>query len=348
MNLQTAVLTSPIFLEHDPGRDHPESPERLAAINQAISAWPGRENLLFPDFAPASHAELILNHGPVYVDRVAATAGKTFAMLDPDTCTSPRSYEAACLAAGAAIEALKLVAGGRAVNAAALVRPPGHHAETDSSAGFCLFNNIAIAARYGLKNLGMERILIYDWDLHHGNGTQHSFYDSDQVLYCSTHQYPCYPGSGALSETGRGKGEGYTLNVPLAGGQGDDDFVRIARELIAPVARQYRPDCIMISAGYDIHISDPLGGMAVTEKGFARLTRIMVELAEELCRGRLVLILEGGYDLKGLADGVIASLGEMSGKGFPGEEAAPGRNRSERPLPALEAALNSAKKYWTF
>lgn len=347
MRRKTAVLKDPLFLEHDPGYDHVESPERLSAIYQAL-AREEADAFFYPECEPASYADLAANHTAAHIDRVAETAGKQFDVLDPDTHTSPRSYEAAVLAAGAVITGLKLVASGQADNAAALVRPPGHHAEADCAKGFCLFNNIAIGARYGLKHLGMERILILDWDLHHGNGTQHSFYDTDQVLYCSTHQYPHYPGTGSLKETGAGKGEGYTLNVPLPGGQGDQDFARIMTELVAPVARQYRPDCIMISAGYDTHVSDPLGGMAVTATGFAGMTRILADLATELCGGRLVLVLEGGYNLQGLADGVLASLHEMAGEGGLSPAAFTALSQAKRPLPPLDAALGAAKKYWTF
>lgn len=347
MRRKTAVLKDPLFLEHDPGYDHVESPERLSAIYQAL-AREEADAFFYPECEPASYADLAANHTAAHIDRVAETAGKQFDVLDPDTHTSPRSYEAAVLAAGAVITGLKLVASGQADNAAALVRPPGHHAEADRAKGFCLFNNIAIGARYGLKHLGMERILILDWDLHHGNGTQHSFYDTDQVLYCSTHQYPHYPGTGGLKETGAGKGEGYTLNVPLPGGQGDQDFARIMTELVAPVARQYRPDCIMISAGYDTHVSDPLGGMAVTATGFAGMTRILADLATELCGGRLVLVLEGGYNLQGLADGVLASLHEMAGEGGLSPAAFTALSQAKRPLPPLDAALGAAKKYWTF
>ncbi|MFQ6758678.1 MAG: histone deacetylase [Deltaproteobacteria bacterium] len=345
---KTAVLKDPLFLEHDPGYDHVESPERLSAIYQALARPEEAETFFYPECEPASYADLAANHTAEHIERVAETAGKQFDVLDPDTHTSPRSYEAAVLAAGAVITGLKLVAAGKADNAAALVRPPGHHAEADRAKGFCLFNNIAIGARYGLKHLGMERIFILDWDLHHGNGTQNAFYDTDQVFYCSTHQYPHYPGTGALKETGAGKGEGYTLNVPLPGGQGDQDFARIMTELVAPVARQYRPDCIMVSAGYDTHVSDPLGGMGVTTAGFAGMTRILVDLATELCEGRLVLVLEGGYFLQGLADGVLASLHEMAGKGGLPTEAFTAMAQSKKPLPALDAALDAAKKHWTF
>ena len=345
---KTAVLKDPLFLEHDPGYDHVESPERLAAIYRALARPEEAGVFFFPECEPASYADLAANHTSGHIERIAETAGKQFEVLDPDTCTSPRSYEAAVLAAGAVITGLKLVAAGRADNAAALVRPPGHHAEADQAKGFCLFNNIAIGARYGLKHLGMERILILDWDLHHGNGTQHSFYDTDQVLYCSTHQYPHYPGTGALKETGAGKGEGYTLNIPLPGGQGDQDFARIMEELVAPVARRYKPNCILISAGYDTHVSDPLGGMAVTTTGFAFMTRVMVDLATELCDGRLVLVLEGGYNLQGLADGVLASLHEMAGEGGLKPEVLTALTQAKKPLPPLDAALAVAKKYWTF
>ncbi|MCX5865361.1 MAG: histone deacetylase [Deltaproteobacteria bacterium] len=347
MRQKTAVLKDPLFLEHDPGYDHVESPERLTAIYQAL-AKEDAEAFFFPECEPASYADLVANHTAEHIDRVAETAGKQFDVLDPDTHTSPQSYEAAVLAAGAVITGLKLVAAGQADNAFALVRPPGHHAEADRAKGFCLFNNIAVGARYGLKHLGMERIFILDWDLHHGNGTQHSFYDTDQVLYCSTHQYPLYPGTGSLKESGEGKGEGYTLNVPLPGGQGDQDFARIMDELVAPVARQYKPDCIMVSAGYDTHVLDPLGGMAVTTTGFSYMSKVMVDLAAELCGGRLVLALEGGYNLQGLADGVLASLHEMTGEGGLPTAAFTDLAQAKRPLPALDAALTAAKKYWTF
>ncbi|MFZ5775121.1 MAG: histone deacetylase [Thermodesulfobacteriota bacterium] len=348
MSATTAVLMDRLFLEHDPGYDHVERPERLSTIYQALEAPENREGLFFPEFAPARYEDLCLNHTPAYVERVAETAGKQFDVLDPDTHTSPQSYDAACLAAGAVIEGLKLVASGQAKNAAALVRPPGHHAEAGHSSGFCLFNNIAIGARYGLKHLGMERILIVDWDLHHGNGTQHSFEESDQVLYFSTHQSPCFPGTGGVGEVGRGTGEGYTVNVPLPGGQHDDAFARIFNELLTPVARQYKPDCIMISAGYDIYFGDPLGGMTVTKEGFAYLARVLAELAEELCGGRLVLALEGGYNLAGIREGMLATLAEMAGRSLLPAASEARLRQAAPPLIALERAVAAAKKYWTF
>ena len=348
MSRKTAILTDRLFLEHDPGYDHVERPERLSTILQALEQPETRTGFLFPECQPARYEDLCLNHTPAYIQRVAETAGKQFDVLDPDTHTSPQSYAAACLAAGAVIEGITLVARGQADNAAALVRPPGHHAEAGHSSGFCLFNNIAIGARYGLKHLGMERILIVDWDLHHGNGTQHSFEESDQVLYFSTHQSPCFPGTGGLGEVGRGHGEGYTVNVPLPGGQNDDAFARIFNELLVPVARKFQPDCIMVSAGYDIHYSDPLGGMVVTTDGFAYMTRVLTELAGELCNGRLVLVLEGGYNLAGLTEGVLATLREMAGISTLSPETVTRLRQATPSLVALDRAVAAAKKYWTF
>lgn len=347
MTRRTAVFKSDLFLAHEPGYDHIESPDRLRAIYQALDGAAIRARLLFPEFGPASEEVLALNHTPRHIFRVKATAGKPFEVLDPDTQTSPRSYEAACLAAGAVVRALAMVVAGECDNAYALVRPPGHHAESDHTSGFCFFNNVAVAAHYGLRHLGLQRILIADWDIHHGNGTQHSFYNTDQVLYFSTHQYPFFPGSGGLNETGSDRGEGYTVNVPLQGGQDDLAFARIFNELLVPVARQYRPEAIIVSAGYDIYAGDPLGTMAVTPAGFGYMTRVLAELADELCHGRLVLALEGGYSFEGLASGVLASLAELTGEGgLDGERLAAFR-RASVPLRALEEAKAVAKKYWT-
>ncbi|ADH87327.1 histone deacetylase family protein [Desulfurivibrio alkaliphilus] len=347
MARKTAVLYSEVFLAHDPGPGHVESPRRLEGLYRLLDAEPQRQRFLFPEFAPADEDTLALNHDRRHIARVAKTAGSPFECLDPDTYTSARSYEAACLAAGAAVAAVDLVLGGEADNAFALVRPPGHHAEHDHTSGFCLFNNIAVAARHALKNHGLERVLIVDWDLHHGNGTQHAFYDTDQVLFFSTHQYPYFPGSGALSETGQGAGEGYTINVPLQGGQDDAAFARIFNELLIPVAEQYRPELILVSAGFDTYGGDPLGTMMVSEEGYAYLTGVLVDLAAGLCGGRLALMLEGGYDLGIMERGVLACLGELAGDQ---RLASARRRRLEQaapPLRALEQAREAAKKYWT-
>jgi acetoin utilization deacetylase AcuC-like enzyme len=342
----TAVFMDNLFLEHRPGAGHPEAPERLTGLYQVLRRPELQGQFCFPAFPPASREILALNHTQEHIARVAASAGKTFEMLDPDTATSPRSYEAACLAAGAGVEAIRQLVAGEIDNGFALVRPPGHHAEASHTSGFCLFNNIAVAARYGLKHLGLKRVLIVDWDLHHGNGTQHSFEDSDQVLYFSIHQYPYFPGTGSLLETGSGQGEGFTINIPLHGGQDDQDYARIFNELLTPITRQFRPEIILVSAGFDTCQGDPLGTMRVTPAGFAYMTRVLQELAAALCQGRLLFLLEGGYSIQGLQDGVLAVLAELRGMNGLAAQTARELAAASRPLPALDQAWQIQKKYW--
>jgi len=311
---KTAVYRDALFLEHQPGFNHVESPERLQVIYNELDRKDTNPNLIYPSFDPASLEVIGLNHSPSLIKRVSETAGQEHDFLDADTQTSARSFDAACLAAGALIDGMQKIADREVDNAFCLVRPPGHHAERDHSMGFCLFNNVAIAAHWAVRTLGMERIFIFDWDLHHGNGTQHSFFDTNKVLYSSTHQYPYYPGTGAVVENGEGAGTGYTLNVPLPGGQGDLDYVQICSRLVVPVAKQYQPDFILISCGFDIYGGDPLGTMRVTSSGFAQMTRIMQDLADEVCQGRLLVTLEGGYNLTGMRDGALAVLTELCGE----------------------------------
>jgi acetoin utilization deacetylase AcuC-like enzyme len=262
----------------------------------------------------ATREEIALNHAPDYIDAIAGTAGRARVGLDPDTSTSSGSWLAAKLAVGAVLDGCDLLMNGRARNAMALVRPPGHHAEHGRAMGFCLFNNVAVGARYLIERHGLERVMIYDWDIHHGNGTQDAFYDSPQVLYISSHQYPYYPGSGALQETGSGSGRGYTVNIPLSGGQDDADYLLLIDRLIAPLARHYRPQLMIISAGYDIYQRDPLGTMQVSPAGFGRMAARLKSLAEELCGGRLLLALEGGYHIEGLARCVQHTLDALTGR----------------------------------
>jgi len=348
---RTAVYRDDLFLEHQPGFDHVESPDRLKVIYDELDRPGTGPNLVYPRFSPASPEIIGLNHSPALIKRVAETAGRNHDFLDADTQTSPKSYDVACLAAGALIDGIQRISAGEVDNAFCLVRPPGHHAERNHAMGFCLFNNVAIAALWGLAKMGMERILILDWDLHHGNGTQNSFYESNRVLYFSTHQYPFYPGTGALIEIGEEEGEGFTLNVPLPGGQGDQDFIRILNELLVPVARQYRPDFILVSCGFDIYGGDPLGTMRVTPAGFAGMTRIVQQLAAEVCRGRLLITLEGGYNLNGMRDGSLAVLtslcGEKLSPGLPDfrEEVGDSQSQGEPPW-YLKQALILAKSYW--
>jgi acetoin utilization deacetylase AcuC-like enzyme len=348
---KTLILKNDLFLEHIPDFNHVESPERLRVIYEQLEQSPLNEIFTYPDFEAAPVEALELNHTKEHVMRVAGTAGKTFSSLDPDTQTSASSYDAACLAAGAVTGGMEMIVRGEADNGFALVRPPGHHAETDRAMGFCLFNNVAIGARFGLQSLGLERIAIIDWDLHHGNGTQNSFYTSKDVLYFSTHAYPYYPGSGSLGEIGAGEGEGYTINVPLSGGHDDRAFAKIFQEIILPVTREYRPDFIIISAGFDTYFADPLGTMAVTEQGFACMTKQVVDLAAEICQGRLLVALEGGYNLRGLRDGVLGVLAELSGNptcpGKVDESALQALIESEKEVPVIEQVRNIAKRYWS-
>lgn len=350
---KTAVYRNNLFLEHKPGITHPESPERLRVVYEALDRGNIAEHFIFPDFDPVSDELLQLNHSPVMVNRVASTQGRGLEYLDPDTQASARSYEAACLAVGALVDGIARIDQGELDNAFCLVRPPGHHAERGETGGFCLFNNVAIAARWARQELAFQRILILDWDLHHGNGTQHSFYDSDKVLYLSSHQYPYYPGTGAFPEVGEGRGEGFTFNVPLGGGEGDMEYARIVNELVLPLARAYQPELIMISCGFDIHDGDPLGAMRVTPAGTAWMTRQMVRAAEELCGGKLLVTLEGGYDLDAMRDGSLAVLAELCGEkldcGYPvnlSDEKAAQLAASAVPCPALDYTLDLARRYW--
>ncbi len=351
---KTAILKDDLFLEHIPNFNHVESPDRLAVIYNELGQKDIKDNFLFPTFSPAPEQMLLMNHSQTHVNRVASTSGKTFDSLDPDTQTSAQSYNAACLAAGAVVKGVEMLAAGEADNCFALVRPPGHHAEADRSMGFCLFNNVAIGAHYALSQLGMGRIFILDWDLHHGNGTQNSFYDTDQVFYFSSHQYPYYPGSGGLAETGTGRGKGFTLNVPLSGGQNDRAYGQILREIVVPVAQQYKPDIIIVSAGFDIFHGDPLGTMAVSGRGFGYMTKILVDLAEEICGGHLLIALEGGYNLEGLRDGVLSVLGELADIENVSDDRLNRhsenniRELESQPvyLPVIDQVREVAKKYW--
>jgi acetoin utilization deacetylase AcuC-like enzyme len=308
---KTGIVKDKRYLQHSAGFAHPESPERLAAIYEMLDN-PGM-SWKFTAITPreATHEEIAVIHSPSYIDYVAETAGKDCVMLDADTVTSPETYKIAKLAAGGVLNAINSVVAGDVDNAFAFVRPPGHHAENDAAAGFCIFNNVAIGAMHAILKHHMKRVLIVDWDLHHGNGTQHLFYNDPRVLYFSTHQYPHYPGTGSVEEIGQGKGKGYTVNVPLQCGAGDDAFIKVFRRILEPVALEFQPELVLLSAGFDIYFQDPLGGMRVTPKGFAALARILMNIADSCCQGRLVAVLEGGYHIQGLTRSVKTVLEEM-------------------------------------
>lgn len=309
--MKTGIVREDIYMEHVMDYYHPESPERLKRIYAMLDEI-GQTHIERIPAREATHEELAYVHDLSYIQSISATKGKSV-RLDPDTSTSPKSYEAALKAAGGLLSLIDAVMEGKIDNGFALIRPPGHHAEKNRAMGFCLFNNIAVGARYLEKKYGLKRIIIVDFDLHHGNGTQHSFYRDATVLYFSTHQYPYYPGTGWIDETGEGEGRGYTVNVPFSYGMDDDDYIYAFKEVLVPVSDMYKPEIILVSAGFDAHYNDPLGGMRVTEKGYAMMTRIMLDIAKRHCNGRIIYALEGGYGLDGLTSSVKAVIQELRG-----------------------------------
>ena len=261
---------------------------------------------------PTSRTELNAAHQPGYIHGLKQAMSRAPGYVDSaPTYIVPESFEVARLAAGGAIRAVEAVLSGEAISAFALVRPPGHHAVADQPMGFCLFNNVAVAARHARLQPGIERVLIVDFDVHHGNGTQDIFYDDPSVLFISSHQEGIYPGTGALDETGAGAGQGFNINLPLPDGAGDDAFERLTAEIIAPAAARFRPNLMLVSAGFDAHWLDPLAGLQLTLNGYARLARSLAQIAQESCGGRLALTLEGGYHLRALAQSSAAHVRAM-------------------------------------
>jgi acetoin utilization deacetylase AcuC-like enzyme len=298
------LFSSPSFASHVTPPGHPERLERAEVFTEVARAFAARGGAVIQPRA-ATREELARVHTVEYLDAVAATAGRAV-MLDPDTFTSPDSNEVAALAAGAAIEAARHAwrTGGAAM---AMVRPPGHHAEPDRAMGFCLYNNVAVAAA-SLRAAGAGRVAIVDFDVHHGNGTQSAFYADPTVYYASSHQFPYYPGTGAAGEVGDGPGRGFTLNVPMAAGARDADFSTAYDETILPAVEAFRPDVLLVSAGYDAHELDPLAGMRMTTDGFARLVLRLKEVAAAVCGGRIAFVTEGGYHLAALRECLEATI----------------------------------------
>jgi acetoin utilization deacetylase AcuC-like enzyme len=335
-------LHHPSSLEHDTG-SHPERADRIVAIERELSArgWLGYER----EEAPAVPREVLeAVHPREYVEAIERLSAEGGGMLDLDTVASRRSFEAALHAAGGAVHAVDALLDGRPAGRQAerpgpafcALRPPGHHAEASRAMGFCLFNNVAVAARFALDAHGVERVLVLDWDVHHGNGTNDTFYATDEVLYASIHESPLYPGTGALSESGAGAGEGYTINLPVPGGSGHDEWLALVQHVVAPVARTYSPGLVLVSAGFDAHRDDPLATCRLTEATYAAMAATVRAVAHEL-RVPLVIVLEGGYDLDALARSVAATMEAAAGDAVP----------AEAPLgPLAERARSHFARWW--
>lgn len=323
---------------------HPERVERWAVMSAVLDAARDVFGAAVPSRA-ASDAELLRVHTPGHLEAIAATAGRATA-LDPDTYTSPASHDVARLMAGAAIQAVEdLLGEGRGGRALVAGRPPGHHAEPDRAMGFCLFNTIAVAAAHARAH-GAARVAIVDYDVHHGNGTQAAFYRDPSVLFISSHQYPFYPGTGGAGETGAGDGEGYTVNLPLSAGATDADYELIYSRVVEPVLRQFDPELILVSAGFDAHADDPLGGMQLSTVEFARLTARLCRVADDCAKGRIALVTEGGYDLAALADSLRAVIGVLADP--PGSQPTSSPDGSTaRAQAAIDAVIPGLRRRWT-
>lgn len=317
---RTALMVDRRFQDHRTGRHHPECPERMRVLCDLFEGEAFRDFERLPPRLATEH-ELRLVHDLGHVSAVASSAHRPHTQFDADTPACEHSFETARLAAGGAIAMADAILAREFDNGFAALRPPGHHAEADRPMGFCLFNNVAVAARHLVAERGLSRVLVVDWDVHHGNGTQHSFYDCPEVLYVSTHQYPFYPGTGAPAEVGRGAGAGFSLNVPMPAGCGDAEYLAAFRDLVLPVARQFEPEFVLVSAGFDAHRDDPLAQMALSTPAFAAMTDALVGVADQSAHGRVLLLLEGGYDLHALAASAAASVSHLR---EPGEFAAEG------------------------
>lgn len=306
--MATALLADPVSRAHQPGEGHPERPERFDAVFRAVDAA-GLTQLASRE---VTDDELALCHTRAYVALARREIlGGTRDLSTGDTAVSLRSLDAALHAAGGALNAVDAVFGGKATNAFCCVRPPGHHATPSRGMGFCIFNNVAVAARYAQRKHAAERVLIVDWDVHHGNGTQDTFYADGSVLFFSTHQSPWYPGTGAASETGEGSGAGTTINCPFPAGAGAAEILGAFRRRLLPAAAAFRPDLVLVSAGFDSRAGDPLGRFTLSDKDFATLTQVLMEIADRHAAGRLVSILEGGYNLAGLASAAAAHVNQL-------------------------------------
>jgi len=338
--MRVGFYDDPLFREHDAGPGHPERPERLEALVRGLRTAGLLERLVALPARPATPAELLRVHTEQHLALVASTRGRTH-RFDPDTRAGPQSGEAALFAAGAVVDAVDRVLDGELHRAFCAVRPPGHHATAGRAMGFCLFNNVAVAAAHALHR-GLRRVMVVDFDVHHGNGTQDIFYADPRVLYLSSHAFPFYPGTGALDEVGEGRGRGFTVNLPMPQGLGDEAYARVYREIVEPIGRSFDPELVLVSAGFDAHRGDPLAGMDLTRNGYAELADVCRSIAGGAAGGRVVAALEGGYSLEALAGG-----GAALAEGLLGEPHEPiARARAGRRDPLLDAYRSAFAPFW--
>ena len=345
----TLLITDDAMLDHNPGLGHPERADRLRAILRSLRER-RIEGVAWATPRPATLASLQRAHNPQYVETVELTRGhpETF---DQDTASSAGTVQAAELAAGSVIDAVEAVmgrggggGGAGGTRAFALCRPPGHHAEANRAMGFCFFANVAIGALHAISEFGLERVLVLDWDVHHGNGTQHILESRPEVLFISLHQHPFYPGTGGLNECGHGAGEGYTVNVPMPAGCADEEYLAIFDDIIVPIADAYAPQLVLVSAGFDAHAADPLAGMRVSTEGFRTMCAKVRGVADRHAGGRLVLALEGGYDLESLVASVRACVEDLTGVQRGEESDAAGRTKTS--LALIGRVRDVQAPYW--
>lgn len=339
------LVYHPDYLIHTQA-DHPERKERLEHILETLSNQKLEKRLQFIEPFYATVEQVARVHDPIHIRSVDEACRRGRNYLDMDTYIVPRSYEIALLAAGGALKGLQVIMEGDLNRVFALVRPPGHHAERDRAMGFCLFNNIAVAAQTARQEYGLERVAIVDWDVHHGNGTAQIFAQDPAVLFISTHQSPAYPGTGHFRDAGRGAGAGFTVNIPLPSGSGDADYLLFVDRVIVPILNSYKPEILMISAGQDAYYKDPLAGMELTAHGFYRIAEALAQIADRWCKGRILLCLEGGYHLQGQAGLVLQILNAVGRWSLPVPEQSPVDRPSAAVSIRLEEVINVQKNYW--
>jgi acetoin utilization deacetylase AcuC-like enzyme len=336
------LIDSDRFKNHRTPPGHAERVERAEVMHAVAEAWKQRGRIVRAP-RPATRDELRRVHSDAYLAKIDAIAGRAVS-LDPDTFTSPETRDVALLAAGATIAGVEAIVQERATRVMALVRPPGHHAERERAMGFCFYNSVAAAAAHALS-LGMERVVIMDYDVHHGNGTQWIFYEDPRVLYVSTHQYPFYPGTGAAGDVGRDTGAGFTVNVPMEAGSTDGDYAEVFKALVIPVIDQFKPQLVLISAGYDAHERDPLARMRLSTAGYASLTKSLCDVADRHCHGRVVATTEGGYDLSALKACLESSIAVLDGAPLAPPEEAP-MPATQRSRMAIAQVRSAQANYW--